>query len=516
MRQPPGGRSRASTAGSIPPGRGHQKSLSTSVIGSNVSTVLPSEGRRRPAAIVMPNDHHDAYPQDARQGLFDGHRRGPPSPGSFHTPTSSSFSTGPNSPGWGSAGGPSPSPLQPRSQMYNAYGDRMPSGRRLSQPSSSHPLLCSPSRQWAQERNPPLSPYQQFAAPYPGNGSLLPSPTTPTSSQWSRRESISSVADDAYRRRTWHPDTRDFAGASRLSQVISTSQLADSPVPPPLADRDHHDQGQPLRLPGIESFDPPPPPPNLVDRQPSPMMIDSGSDIPRRRGVHILGASREMSDQSDMSLNRGIMRLNIDHTPTRDSATAWADEASQAVLAQADRVRASHAPPGVRFEPEPVASNESQQARAFSRHQHTVSAPINSYRDMPARGGMGRQWEASPVFTIQERRERPGMVHPNMSEFQGFPARNDRPVVHQPSRAPIGPIRTDAGYQRTGPPETGYLEAGYREARRPEQPRRDDLRGLEALVAVATNEKFQDRDRSGTWNGAANPRASFELYGVRR
>lgn len=514
MRQPPGGRSRASTAGSgIPPGRGHQKSLSTSVIGSNVSTILPSEGRRRPAAIVMPNDHRDAYAQDSRQGGFDGHGRGPPSPSGYHTPTSSTFSTGTNSPGWGSAGGPSPSPLQARSQMYNAYGDRVP-GRRLSQPSSSHPFMSSPSRQWAQERNPPLSPYQQFS-PYPGTGSLLPSPTTPTSSQWSRRESISSVADDAYRRRTWHPDTRDFAGASRLSQVISTSQLAESPVPPPLADRDHHDQEQHLRLPGIESFDPPQPPPELVNRQPSPMMIDSGSDIPRRRGVHIMAASREMSDQSDTSLNHGIMRLNIDQPVVRDSATAWADEASQAVLAQADQVRASHAPAGVRFEPEPVANIESRQTRAFTRHQHTVSAPINSYRDMPARGGMGRLWEANraPVFTIQERRERPGMVHPNMSEFQGFPTRNDRPVVHQPSRAPIGP---EAGYPRTGPQEINYPEASYREARRAEQPSRDDLRGLEALVAVATNEKFQDRDRSGAWTTAATPRATFELYGVRR
>lgn len=516
MRQAPGGRSRASTAASgVPPGRGHQKSLSTSIISSNVSTILPSEGRRRPPAIVMPNDHRDPYSQESHQGLFDGQTRGPPSPGGYHTPTSSTFSTGTNSPGWGSTGGPSPTPLHSRSNsMYNTYGDRVP-GRRLSQPSSSNPFT-SPSRQWAQERNPPVSPYAQFS-PFPANGSLLPSPTTPTSSQWSRRESISSVADDAYRRRTWHPDTRDFAGASRLSQVISTSQLGDSPVPPPLADRGHHDKEQPLRLPGIESFDPPQPPPTLADRQPSPMMIDSGSDIPRRRGVPMLSESREMSDHSDTSLNRGIMRLNIDQ-PVRDSATAWADEASQAVLAQADQVRVSHAPQGVRFEPEPVMDNDRQQPRTFGRHQHTVSAPINYYRDVPVRAGMGRLWETSraPVFTIQERRERSSMVHPNMSEFQGFPARNDRPVVHQPSRVAAEHGRMEGGYQGGRYPEASYPEANYRDARRPEQPSRDDMRGLDALVAVATNEKFQDRDRSGGRSTTANPKATFEVYEVRR
>jgi hypothetical protein len=516
MRQPPPARSRAATSSGVPPGRGHQKSLSTSIIPSNVAAILPSEGRRRPPAIVMPNDGREAYPQEARQGLFDGNRRGPPSEGGYHTPTSSTFSTGPNSPGWGSTGGRSPAPLHSRSHsMYSPYDDRV-RARRLSQPSGSHPFPSSPSRQqWAQERNTPLSPYQQFS-PYPGNGSLLPSPTTPTSN-WSRRESISSVADDAYRRRTWHPDTRDFAGASRLSQVINTSQLGGAPVPPPLADRDHHGEEQGLRLPGIESFDPPQPPSNMVPRQPSPMMIDSVQETSRQQGRHMYDL-REVSDQSDTGLDRGISRLNIDHQP-RDSATAWAAEASQAVLAQADQVRASHAPQGVRFEAEPVANNNNQQPpRAFSRHQHTVSAPINSYRDMPVR--MGRLWEASraPVHTIQERRERPNMMHPNMDAFSGFPARNEPPVVHQQPRAPPSQngYAEEARYQGAGPRDFRNGETNYQQAPRMEQPSRDDMRGLEALVAVATNERLQERDQPGARNTSKSIRGGFAVYEVDR
>jgi len=493
MRPTPGGRSRAATSTGVPSSRGHQKSLSTSIIGSNVAAILPSEARRRPPAIVMPNDVRDPYSQESRQVLFDSNNmRGPPSESGYRTPTSASFSTGTNSPGWGSTGGPSPTPLHARSHsLYNSYDDRVP-GRRLSQPSSSHPILSSPSRQqWVQDRNPPLSPYQQFS-PYSGNSSLLPSPTTPTSN-WSRRESISSVVDDANRRRTWHPDTRhDYVGASRLSQVINTSQLGGSPVPPPLADRDHHDPDQALRLPGIESFDPPQQQSNMVPRQPSPMMIDSGSDIPRRPARNMLMDSREVSDHSDTSLlHRGISRLNIDQPP-RDSATAWADEVYEAV----DQVRANHAPQGVRFDPEPVMNNSHQPPpRVFSRHQHTVSAPINSYHDMPVR--TTRQWEASrgPVHTIQERRERPNMMHPNMNAFQGFPARNEPPVVHQQARMPPSENGyPEDRYQGPRPWEARNGYTGHQQAPRLEQHSRDDMRGLEALVAVATNERFQERD----------------------
>ncbi|OIW26247.1 hypothetical protein CONLIGDRAFT_581423 [Coniochaeta ligniaria NRRL 30616] len=497
MRQAPGGRSRASTAGSVgSSGRGHQKSLSTSMINSTGSAFgVDNEGRHRPPAIALPSDRRPRYSHEPHPIVPDGYMRGPPSPAGFHTPTSASFSTGTNSPGWGS-GVPSPMPSHSRSQsMYNTHQDRTP-GRRLSQPSSSHPfMLTSPSRQFAPERNPPYSPS--------GDSSLLPSPTTPTTS-WSRRESISGVADDAYRRRTWHPDTRDYSGSSRLSQVLNTSQLAD-PVPPPLADPDHRQQQhQSQRLPGIESFDNPQPPSTLVERPPSPMMIDSGSDIPRRPGRGVIARWNLVDDSSlDPSLNSGLTRLNINQTP-RDSATAWANEASQAVLAQADQVRT----PAGRFAPEAVMNN-GHRPTTSSRHQHTMSAPLNISSDLSRDLSLRekrRGWINGPPHmhyshaTIHEGRAqgertvRSNIVHPNMNEFRGFPARNDPPVLHQQPRVP--------------PVELITQEAMYQGWRQREPPNRDDMRALDALVAVATeeastatqHERLQDRDRSGHWN----------------
>ncbi|KAH8903747.1 hypothetical protein BR93DRAFT_947014 [Coniochaeta sp. PMI_546] len=522
MRQVAGGRSRAGTAGSVgSTGRGHQKSLSTSIIGSIGSNFTANEGRPRPPALALPSDPRARYSHESLPVVPDGYMRGPPSPTGYHTPTSASFSTGTNSPGWGS-GGPSPMPSHSRSHsMYNTYADRIP-GRRLSQPSSSHPFMpMSPSRQFAPERNPPYSPS--------GDGSLLSSPTTPTSS-WSRRESISSVADDAYRRRTWHPDTRDYAGASRLNQVISTSQLNELPVPPPLADPDRRQQPQqqPQRLPGIESFDNPQPPSTILGRPPSPMMIDSGPDIPRRPGHSLLPGWTMIEDASlDPGLNSGLTRLDINQPP-RDSATAWANEASQAVLAQADQVRRSHVPPAGRFEPEPVMSN----------------APINTTsdlpRDLPSRDKR-RAWFNGPLpmhyghATIHEgraqgeRTTRPDIVHPNMNEFRGFPTRNDGPVLHQIPRVPPAERgSTEAGY-RGGSfyeerPGVIHVEVSHQERRRQEQPNRDDLRALDALVAVATNEattaterqKLQDRGRSAGLNGWNTPTNPKGLYNVRR
>ncbi|KAB5513153.1 hypothetical protein GE09DRAFT_981209 [Coniochaeta sp. 2T2.1] len=533
--RPVGGRARASTAGSTgSTGRGHQKSFSTSSIGLIGSAFPTNDTRRRPPPIVMPADPRARYPDDASSVVHDGYSQGAPSPGGYHTPTSTtSYSTTTNSPGWG-PGGRSPAPLHSHSRshsMYSSYGDRIP-GRRLSQPSSSNPFL-SPSRQFAPERIAPYSPYS-------GNSSLLASPTTPTST-WSRRESISSVADDAYRRRTWHPDT-GFAGASRLNQVTNTSQLGESPIPPPLADPEHHQHNnqQTQRLPGIESFDIPQAsaPMNRGPPSPIPMMIDSGSTAPRPSGPGPVGVTTEremeparetrVSFDYDASLNRGINRLDINQPP-RDSATAWADEANQAMLARAERVRTNQAPPTARFEPDPVVNNGQRFAppTMSARHHHSASAPSNPFGELPDRGKrhawyMGPRAAHNLPTTIPEgtqhvertTRPRPTMDHPNMNGWmRTFPAaRQEPPVVHQQAREQ--PVEQ-------GRPDSGYQEATYQEVRRPEQPSRDHLRALDALVAVATNEattaqrQDQERERISGWSQAANPNGGYDAYDSR-
>ena len=436
---------------------------------------------------MTPDARHE-YPLESMRGVPDRHSDGyrvysAASPGGFNTPTSDTFSTGPDSPGWGSAVH-SPMASHSRSNSVYAFGEYTTPARRLSVPSGASPFhFASPTQQFAQDRSGPYSPYS-------GNSSLLSSPTTPTS-DWSRRESVSSVAEDANRRRTWHQGSHE--SRSRLSQVINTSQLDSAPVlPPPLTSPNQQQERRPQRLPGIESFGPYLPP----RKRPSSMITDSESSNPRepRDYMPVVGNMldedrRAATHQLDPSLHRGITGLDINASP-RDGATAWANEANRAVLAQADQFRLSQAPPVVRSEAVPIRDSGERYAPPMSsRHQHTVSAPIGN-------ANKRRGWLNGPIpsyrarETIHEGRTQDRIVHPNMNQFQGFPARDNAPIVHQQP-----PGMSTAGH---GHPE------GHR----------NGLSALDTLVAVAANEasagnrhqNTQEREQSGDWKAAVESR----------
>ncbi|KAJ4285986.1 Up in starvation [Collariella sp. IMI 366227] len=457
VRQP--GRARSSTAGSMGPGaRGHSKSLSTSSINS-VSSIASgysvTDARRRPPPLIMadPRSRHSLEAYRAPDGQY--YR--PPSPGDFSTPTSATFSTGQNSPRWA----PVMSPASSHSRSHSMYssGSRTP-GRRLSVPSGGNPFQ---SPHGPVQRGPfgpsGLNTSNNGAFSPAPPGSLLASPTV-SSGGWSRRDSVSSVAEEAWRRRTWHPDTREYNGASRLSQVISSSQF-----PPDTATLQLPSAAaQQTRLPGIESFDelarrtPP-------RRVPSPMMIDS---VPPNPPMAYQGGQ---APQWDPNLDRGLNRLDIS-TPPRDGAGAWANEANQALLARAEQAR-------VRFEPEvrtvEVAPPPMQPTHGPGmlgpRHQHTVSAP--AFHNVP-RESRRHGWYNGPAHhteTIHEGRPHVDrIVHPNISSFQGFPAREQLPLVHQQHGPGIDRMERI--------PERPPNQGGNPES----------LKRLEALVAVATSE----------------------------
>ncbi|KAK3320348.1 hypothetical protein B0T19DRAFT_286156 [Cercophora scortea] len=473
-----GGRARAATAGSVGQvGRGHSKSLSTSSItsiGSMSSVYSTNEARRRPPPLVMA-DPRSRLSLESYRGV-DG--SGPfyraPSPSDFSTPTSATFSTGQNSPRWGS-GVASPSSSHSRSHSMYA-GSRTP-GRRLSVPSGGNPFQ---SPHGGNVRGPLFGPpgfnSSNNGAFSPGQSSLLSSPTASTSG-WSRRDSMSSAADEAWRRRTWHPDTRDYNGASRLNQVITHSQFSPATVSLPVANQGSQQQ-QTMRLPGIESFDPIPHRPLTPPRRnPSPMIIDSESVHAQPQPVGgEMGSDdrRSLAAHWDMGLHRGLTRLDI-NTPPRDSAGAWANEVNQAVLAQADRARAAPIQQTVRFEEVKTARAPPQMPPSSNapapgnRHQYTMSAPaINTPRESKRHG-----WYHGPVTvhpandTIHEGRPHiDRMVHPNVNGFQGFPDRERPPSAHQ--HGGPGMERIMERPHPTGNP--------------------DSLRRLEALVAVATSE----------------------------
>ncbi|KAM7185795.1 Biofilm and cell wall regulator 1 [Rhypophila sp. PSN 637] len=474
-----GGRARAATAGSVGPvGRGHSKSLSTSSVASisSISSAYSAnEARRRPPPLVMADPRSRLSLETYRSIDPSAPYYRPPSPSDFSTPTSATFSTGQNSPRWGS-GVASPSSSHSRSHSMYA-GSRTP-GRRLSVPSGGNPFQ---SPHGTSVRGPLFGPgglnASNSGAFSPSQGSLM-SPTGSTST-WSRRDSMSSAADEAWRRRTWHPDTRDYNGTSRLNQVITPSQFPPDRVSLPVAN--HNQPQQTLRLPGIESFDPIPRPMTPPRRNPSPMMIDSdpsrgvpGSDMSDDR--------RNMASHWDMGLHRGLTRLDI-NTPPKDSAGAWANEVNQAVLAQADQARAAPIQQSVRFDTEvktvqpqtsmPPSSNASMQA---SRHHYTMSAPsISTPRESRRHG-----WYHGPVTvhpageTIHEGRlpHVDRIVHPNVSSFQGFPNRDrERDRDHPP-----------VSHQQPGPGMERILERPHPTSNS------DNMRRLEALVAVATSE----------------------------
>ncbi|KAM0324597.1 hypothetical protein ACHAQA_007985 [Verticillium albo-atrum] len=431
------GRSRASTAGSSGgPVRGHSKSLSTSSIGS-VGSVGPAYGprddiRRRPPPLVMadPRARSSLEGYRAAEGPY-GYR--PASPTDFGTPTSATFSTGQSSPRWNSVMA-SPATSHSRSHSMYSTGVRTP-GRRLSVPSGGNPFqsphgagvnraVFAPNTM----NNPNIAPFS------PATSSILGSPPTPSSVWSGRRDSTSSAADEAWRRRTWHPESRSFQpnASSHLSNVVTPNQFQPGP-PLPAANATNSQQN--VRLPGIESFDPLLPRPATPPRRnPSPMMMDSE---PHNPPVHAGGDDRR---NWDMGLHRGLTRLDLQSnvTPPRDSAGAWANEVNQAVQAQAEQVRVNQ--PTVRFElgTPPSQSN----AGTFTRnHQYTMSAPmISTPRDTKRHGWyhgpLGQQPHAEPARGPRVDR----MEHPNMTAFSGFPGREPpRELQGQPQPHPQQP-----------------------------------------------------------------------------
>ncbi|KAI1210096.1 uncharacterized protein F4807DRAFT_69629 [Annulohypoxylon truncatum] len=455
VRQP--GRARASTAGSMgTPTRGHAKSLSTSSISSVGSTFSTREDvRRRPPPLVMA-DPRSRLSIETYHGPESAYSYRPPSPSDFSTPTSATFSTGQNSPRWGSAiASPSSSHQRPQSM----YGGHRTPGRRLSVPSGGIPFQSPHGAALGRPTFGPGPVNTSNPGAFSPTSSLLGSPTSSVFS--SRRESTSQTED--WRRRTWHPDSTNFntVNSSRLSNVVTPSQFQ-SPVaaPSPLAAPPQ--QSTALRLPGIESFGPlPHRPVSPPRRNPSPMIVDSEvSHPPALLPAAHSGDSDERRNTAnwDMGLHRGLTRLDItsNNPPPADIARTWAREANHAVEAEVERVRIN--PPTVRFNEPVVMESRPPVATSLPRayHQHTMSAPlVNTARETKRRG-----WYNGPVTVHADappekiaRVDR--MIHPNISEFSGFPAREN--AMNAPPR------EENAG-------------------------ERDNMLRLQALVAVATSE----------------------------
>lgn len=501
--RPPGSRSRASTAGSAPGVRGHHRnSLSASSIGSVASTYSQNaDVRRRPPPLVMAGEPRGRFPQDMYRPDSPSYQYRPHSPGGFSTPTSATFSTGQNSPRWGSA---MLSPSMGHSRTQSLYSGHRTPGRRLSVPSAGNPFT---SPHGGQSFGPPLLGNNQGG--FSPSSSMINSPTTSNSgSTWSRRESIN-ASDEAWRRRTWHPETYS-SFTSRLQNVTSANNYYSSgPPPQPPIVPSNAAPVQSMRLPGIESFDPLPPRPTTpVRRQPSPMMIDTPSrQMPHPAEQHQI--ERPNSQQWDQGINRNMNRLDLAQgTPPTDTASSWASEADRAVQAQAEQARAQ---PAVRFEESPYSARPHTSGGAF--HQHTVSAPPVTPREakrqawyhgpVSTQHTMAPVQRTSPAESSDSERGIPhtpssstlGEYNPGIVHSNGWVENRNGGSIPPPQDPRAVPTNGYAPYPPHSGTEVAYTYASSAQQQAQQQhhqipkPTDSNMLRLEALVAVATSEE---------------------------
>ncbi|ESZ97844.1 hypothetical protein SBOR_1720 [Sclerotinia borealis F-4128] len=403
--RPTQNRPRAATAsGQLPTHRGHQRnSLSTSSIG------LVSSGS------IQPNVFRPCPPplQDPIWGANKTLSWRPRSPEDYTTPNSATFSNGQNSPRW-TSGYQSPS-MRTYSRTASVYDGHDTPDRKLSTASAVNPFSSS-SLASNNFGTPPI-----FSAPAPYSPGMVPSPSTPmagTGHSWG--DAIASNhADRERRRRTWGPDTAATI-TSRLQNVMTPNHYANGPVPQPsVILLSNAPPMEPIKLPGIESFDPirrelSPPrralSPMMADRphsyhqpsttmagtsyhqprptqardrpnsyhQPSTTMIEPpfyhqpSTTIAEPPSYHRPRPTQARDRPLSSHLDRQFNHLYI-HGTSQGDASMWASETARAVDATAEQSQVNQ--PRVMFEPSTYSPRSGQSS---SYHQHTASAPYGS------------------------------------------------------------------------------------------------------------------------------------------
>lgn len=239
------------------------------------------------------------------------------------TPTSTTFSNGASSPGYGSTFG---SPVSTVSRSGGFWGSNGYHGRRLSVPSGPNPFHSPQTNSYP---TPYLSPLALSTSSIASsNSSLYGSPTSSTYS-FSRRET---PAEAEWRRRTWHPTTYNSYPRPATSGLSYYRTPDDSPQPafvPQAAATPATALSQ--RLPGIETFDRVPNrSASPTRRGGSPMQLDSPNRPPIYPGpLSTSGPNDRRGHASwDMSLHRNLTKLDITSgTPPKDTAS-WDPQSS--------------------------------------------------------------------------------------------------------------------------------------------------------------------------------------------
>lgn len=516
--RPPGSRSRANTLGSQGGhSRGHSRNLSASSIASTASNISVSQAqdvRRRPPPLAMAND----ATARARLSLNTHDTYNPPLMGSpgpqiveyaqstgTTTPTSATYSAATGSPGRYGSG--FQSPVSTASRPVSWGGPRTP-GRRLSVPSGGNPFSGPPG----QVPPPYLTPLPSSASStFSGQSSIFGSPTASNFSE-SRRESN---ADSDWRRRTWHPGT--YSGPRPATSGLGYYQTPDAPRPTytsqPAA-------SQTTRLPGIESFDHAPPLPSLQRRQPSPMQIDTPTTRPATYHAPsdpppTLQHGKRTSISWDTTLQK-INRLEIaSPNPPREQWPHYQSSPGQTsvnrpITAPNTGYLIQQQPAGI---PRPIQVPSREQAASSqelpttpkkNKRQAWYNGPITQ----PLNPQQGRVVQRTSPEDSSSSEGIPTPSNTSMTEYHPAIVHSNGFVEAHPPGAPMEEQKAGSPtsiMDRPHPIHHPYQQfhnhsmssSGYRPQREPErafgpplpQPGANDMRRLEALVAVATGEQ---------------------------
>ena len=440
--RPSGNRSRASTASSQGSHhRGHGRNLSTSSIGSTASTISRDDSRRRPPPLIMASD-----PNRSRLSLdvLRSQPQTPPGQTSFFrdssegvsTPTSTTFSTGQNSPGYGSSLGSPASSAARGSGLWDGRGH----GRRLSVPSGPMSFHSPQGNTYGSPYLSPLASSQ--ASTFSNLSSSFGSPTNATHHLPSRE-----AAEAEIRRRTWHPTPYTYTNYSRpggpsnfsrpATSGLSYYQTPDAPHPA-YAQHATAAASQTQRLPGIETFDQAPrrpatPPPH----RPSPMHFDPAARPPVYPGPSMQSNSgpndRRGHASWDMSLHQNLTKLDI---------TSGAPQ---------PELRPYQQP--LTYEARPNSASATQHLQAAPIiHQEAPKRPAKEIDSSAPNSNRAKRqgWYAGPPLNTQPVTSHPRTSPGESTSSEGVPKTPSMPTVeHHPS------IMHSNGYVESVPPRPG-------------------------------------------------------------
>ena len=490
----PGNRPRASTLSSGGHSRGHSRNVSGSSIGSISDLASPDSARRAPPPLAM------ATPIQARPGLsvdtFSASTNVPYynyAPSGFSTPMSA-YSNEAGSPRMSSVLG---SPIGMMSRSTIGWGGQNHS-RRLSVPSQVNPY--HPASQFHTPQAPFMSPMMTPAIPH--HSMMQTSPPRDGGHQ------MLDATEAEWRRRTWHPSSRNSFGSRPATSGLSYQQRPDDPQAVPTTQPAAQ---QAVRLPGIDSFDRSTLHPSATNRRPT-----EGMDLD---DVSVAVETEPSSKRNSWnSMNQNLNHLELaQNTPPRDPNNWRHSNGSNSSLSTRPPTapyynspsRAPAAPmtvnnPHIDAVIDPALEQQPLPIPATPLRKKRQGLFFNEANTSPGAGEPGPAIRTSPdgsanseeVHTPSANADyQPAIVHSD-----GHIERQDMPVVEEQPKVRFLPLNpgerssTDTNHQQgemaaqASMSTFGVPQVPSAGPETPEQQRSHDTQRLDALVAVATSE----------------------------